>query len=217
MRPGDLAERLRLIVITDRDAARPRSVAEVVHEALAAGARAVQLRMKEAGAGEMLDAALGLRGMTRGADALLFVNDRVDVALAAGADGVHLGPADLPVAPVRARVGSDLLIGYSADDPDEARRAVEAGADYVGCGSVWRTGTKELGDEAIGLERLDEVARSVPVPVVGVGGVTPERAAEVARTRAAGIAVVGAVMGAGDPGNAVRRLIRPFRERGRSV
>jgi thiamine-phosphate diphosphorylase len=110
-------------------------------------------------------------------------------------------------------VPDGFLIGYSTDDPDEARRAVAAGADYLGCGTVYGTSTKADAGAAIGLERLDEVAGAVPVPVVAIGGITPARAPEVARTRAAGVAVVGAVMSAADPGDAVRRLLAPFAAR----
>jgi thiamine-phosphate diphosphorylase len=204
---------LRLIVITDRALAGPRGVLAVVEAALAAGAPAIQLRDKDADAAALLESARTLRALTRRHRALLFVNDRVDVALAAEADGVHLGPDDLPVAAVRASVPQTLLVGYSTDDPDAARRAVAAGADYIGCGTVYATGTKADAGEAIGLGRLDEVARAVSVPVVGIGGITPERAAELAGTRAAGVAVVGAVMGAKDPADAVRRLLAPFATR----
>ena len=96
-------------------------------------------------------------------------------------------------------------------------RAVAAGADYIGCGTVYRTGTKLDAGEAIGLERLARVAAAVAVPVIAIGGITPERAVEVAATRAAGVAVVSAVMGAPDPGAAVRRLLAPFRERDRQA
>lgn len=212
MTDARLRSLLRLIVVTDRKRAGARGgVVSVVERALDAGARAVQLRMKEAGAGEMLDAAGPLRRRTRAAGALFFVNDRLDVALAADADGVHLGPDDLPVRAVREAVGRKLLIGYSTDDPEEARRAVSDGADYIGCGTVYPTASKSDAGEAIGLEGLDAVARSVEVPVVGIGGVTPERAREVARTRAAGVAVISAVMSADEPGRAVRELLEPFR------
>jgi thiamine-phosphate pyrophosphorylase len=204
---------LRLIVLTDRALAAPREVREVVEAALEAGAPAIQLRDKAADAAALAQAARTLCALTRRHGALLFVNDRVDVALASGADGVHLGPDDLPVAAVRAKVPRDFLIGYSTDDPEAARRAVVDGASYIGCGTVYGTTTKADAGEVIGLARLDEVARSVPVPVVAVGGITPERAAEIARTRAAGIAVAGAVMRAPDPADAVRRLMAPFAAR----
>lgn len=206
-----LASLLRLILITDRElAARRGGVPAVVGRALDAGARAIQLRMKDAGAGEMLEAAAGLRRATRAAGALLFVNDRVDVALAAEADGVHLGPDDLPVGPVRRAVGGDLIIGYSTDRPEEARRAVGEGADYIGCGTVYATDSKSDAGEVIGPEGLHAVATAVDAPVVGIGGVTPERAGEVARTGASGAAVISAVMGADEPGRAVRELLDAF-------
>jgi thiamine-phosphate pyrophosphorylase len=212
-RTVSLREALRLVVITDARIARPRSVEDVVAAALDAGARAVQLRAKDASPHAQLTIAKRLLALTRPAGALLFVNDRFDVALAAGADGVHLGPADLPVEAVRRASPRDFLVGYSSDDPDEARSAAAAGADYLGCGAVWGTRTKEVGEEAIGLERLDEVARAVAIPVVAIGGITAARAKAVAGTRATGVAVVSAVMAAADPGVAVRALLRPFLER----
>ena len=207
---------LRLVVITDRALAAPRDVVAVVEAALSAGAPAIQLRDKDADASQLAEAARVLLPLTRHHGALLFINDRLDVALSTGADGVHLGPDDLPVAAVRKRVAPDFLVGYSTDDPDEARRAVDTGADYIGCGTVYATRTKPDAGAAIGLARLNEVAEAVPVPVVAIGGVTPERAPELARTHAAGVAVVGAVMAAPDPSDAVRRLLAPFtRERRR--
>lgn len=214
MRGEKLARLLRLIVITDRELAGERGVEAVVAEALRAGARAVQLRCKDAGAGMLLDEARRLREMTRDAGALLFVNDRFDVALAAGADGVHLGPDDLPVAAVRQAVPPEFLVGYSTDEPAEAREAVAAGADYIGCGTVFATESKADAGEVIGLGGLDAVAAAVEVPVVGIGGITPERARAVAdETRAAGTAVIRAVMGARDVESAVRELLAPFEAR----
>lgn len=206
-RPEELAARLRLVVITDRGLAHGRPVMEVVEAALRGGCRAVQLRDKNAPARELLVQARALLQVTRDHGALLFINDRADVALAAGADGVHLGPDDIPVAAVREWVGDRLLIGYSTDDPDRARRARADGADYIGCGAVFGTRTKDVGGEAIGPERLDALARSVEIPVVGIGGITVANVGEVAATAAAGAAVVGSVMGAPDPEAVVRALL----------
>ncbi len=206
-----LSRALRLIVITHRHLAAPRSVLEVVGEALEAGARAVQLRDKEAGAGELFRQAVELRELTRAHHALFFLNDRFDVALAVGADGVHLGPDDLPVAEVRKAAPEGFLIGHSTDVPEVAHRAEKEGADYIGCGTVFGTTTKKDAGEVIGVEGLARVAEAVEIPVVGIGGVTPEGAAAIAAGSVAnGVAVIGAVMGADDVREAVRALMAPF-------
>ena len=204
---GDLHRRLRLIVITDRALAAPRAVIDVVAAALQAGAPAVQLREKRLPPRDVLPVAHRLRTLTRAAGALLFVNDRLDLALAAGADGVHLGPDDLPVAPARAVAPPGFLIGHSTDDPTAARVAVATGADYIGCGTVFPTRTKPDAGPPIGVARLAAVVRSVDVPVVAIGGVTA-RNAPLARTAgAAGCAVVGAVMAAPDPARVAARIL----------
>ena len=204
----ELAARLRLIVITDRDLARPREVTDVVGEALRAGAPAVQLREKSLPPRDTLPLARRLRADTRAAGALFFMNDRLDLALAVGADGVHLGPDDLPVAAARRLAPPGFLIGYSADEPDAARAAIAGGADYIGCGAVFPTSTKSDAGRAVGLAGLARVVAAVDAPVVAIGGITAERAAGAFRAGAAGCAVVGAVMAAARPGVAVRRFLR---------
>lgn len=198
------------MVLTDRVAVGPRGLEGVVEEVLAAGCPALQLREKTLPTRDLLELALRLRAMTRQADALLVVNDRLDVALAAGADGVHLGPDDLPVERVRALTPPGFLVGYSTDDPDEAQTAVAAGADYLGCGTIWPTRGKADAGAPIGPAGLDRVAASVGVPVLAIGGIDLEGARILSGTRAAGIAVMGAVMGAPDPGLRVRELLSAF-------
>ena len=200
-------------MITDAELARPRSVLDVVAAALAAGAPAVQARAKGASARELHELAEALLPLARARGALLFVNDRLDVALAVGADGVHLGDEDLPVSAAREAASHPFLIGASADDPDVARRLVRDGADYIGCGAVWATSTKPDAGDVIGLDGLERVAVAVDVPVIGIGGVTASRSAEVAGTRAAGVAVVGAVMAAPEVGAAVEALLAPWKAR----
>jgi thiamine-phosphate pyrophosphorylase len=214
---------LRLIVITDARIAAPRAVHDVVRAALEAGAPAIQLRDKRATAAELYQHALQLVTLTRKHGALLFINDRLDIALAAGADGVHLGPHDLPVLAARQAARQavrqaaqrhgrpDLLLGYSTDDPHRARQAARDGADYIGCGAVFGTTSKtDVGDERIGTDGLAEVVRSVPVPVVGIGGINPDNVHRVRHAGAAGAAVIGAVMAASDVEAAVRALLAPF-------
>jgi thiamine-phosphate pyrophosphorylase len=205
---------LRLIVITDASLAAPRSVEDVVRQALEAGAPAIQLRDKNADAAGLFAQARRLLRLTRRHGALLFVNDRLDVAMAARADGVHLGPDDLPVGAARAIAPRGFLIGFSADDPAAARHAVDAGADYIGCGAVFGTSTKpEAAGESIGIDQLDRVTRAVPVPVVGIGGIGPGNIHEIAATHAAGAAVVGAVMAAEEPRVVVTTMLDALSER----
>jgi thiamine-phosphate pyrophosphorylase len=195
-------------------------VIDVVSAALYAGAPAIQLRDKSASARELAATARALLDLTSAADALLFVNDRLDVALAVGADGVHVGPDDLPVSDLRQAVRAGItrgavepgfLVGTSTDSPVEASELVRAGADYIGCGTVYETSSKPDAGSVIGLQGLAAVARAIDVPVVGIGGVTPERARSIAaETEAAGVAVIGAVMGAADVGAAVRELMAPW-------
>ena len=207
---GKLAERLRLIVITDAGLARPRTVVDVVEAALEAGAPAVQLRNRGDSARELLAVGRELRSLSSAHGALFFVNDRLDVALAVHADGIHVGPEDPPVAAVRAAVGTDFLIGRSADNTIVAQRAVDEGADYIGCGTVYPTATKPNAGEVIGVDGLREVATSVNVPVIAIGGITPERVASVASTGVAGVAVAGSVMSAPDVSEVVRSLLSPW-------
>jgi thiamine-phosphate pyrophosphorylase len=207
---------LGLIVITDTRLAAPRSILEVVEAALDGGATAIQLRDKEATARELYDQARALREVTARHGALLFVNDRLDVALAAGADGVHLGPGDLPIHAARLAAPRPFLIGASTDDPAQARQLEAEGADYIGCGAVFGTTTKDVGDERIGPAGLAAVARAVSIPVVGIGGIQPDNAHLLRDTGAAGIAVIGAVMAAPDPAAAVRRLRAAFGKAGQA-
>lgn len=158
------------------------------------GARAIQLRDKTASSQQLYDTALRLRALTRTAEALLFVNDRFDVALAADADGVHLGPDDLSVGIVRRAVPASFLIGYSTDRVDVAKRAAKEGVDYIGCGAVFPTTGKQDAGEAIGITGLEAVVRAVPIPVIGIGGITVQNVGDVMASGAAGVAVIGAVL-----------------------
>jgi len=182
-------------------------VLDVVAECLEAGCPAIQHRDKESSAADLYEQAAILRELTRASGALMFVNDRLDVALAVDADGVHLGPDDIPVEAVRRSVDSTFLIGYSTDDPEAGRRAAAAGADYLGVGAVYGTTSKVgLEKEAIGPARVGLVARASNLPCVGIGGITVGNAGAVAVV-GAGVAVLGAVMLAERPGDVVSRLL----------
>lgn len=209
MTPEELAERLALIVITDPDCGADRQVVNVVRAALQGGAPAIQLRVKNGTARGMADLGRVLRDDTREAGALLFVNDRLDVALAIGADGVHLGADDLPVEAARRIVPEGFLIGRSVDAAAEVEAALAEGPDYLGAGPVYPTGSKDDAGPVMGVSGLEQVVRAAGrVPVVGIGGIDIARAGEVAGAGAAGVAVIGAVMRAPDPRLAAEGLLR---------
>jgi len=199
---------LRLIVITDSRHAGSRGIVDTVRAALAGGAPAIQLRDKDATPRQLAELARTLLPMTRAARALLFVNDRLDIALTSDADGVHLGPDDIPLSAARALAPAPFLIGCSADDPARARALERQGASYIGCGAVFGTATKDVGGERIGIARLEEVVRAVTIPVIAIGGVNATNIGVVAPTGAAGAAVVSAVMAAPQPRAATAGLLR---------
>jgi len=194
------------MVLTQPTPACGRPLLEVVEECLEAGASAIQLRDKTASDAMLYDLAVKLGEQTRRYGALLIVNDRFDVALAAGADGVHLGPDDIPVEVVRMHADDSFLIGYSTDDPVAGMLAANAGADYLGVGAVYPTSSKaNVKGEAIGAERVGQVLDTAGLPGVGIGGITPDNAGAVFDT-GAGVAVMSAVINAENPGDVVRRL-----------
>ncbi len=196
----------RLYLITDR-ATSPRPPVEVVEECLGAGLRAVQLREKDLEVRELLALATPLREATRHHAARLLVNDRADVALAVGADGVQRTHASLPVAALREITPPGFLIGASAHSTDEAREAAAQGADFVVFGPVYDTPSKRGYGPPQGLAALEAAAAAATRPVLAVGGITPERVGEVRAAGAAGVAVIGAIYGAARPADATKAFL----------
>jgi thiamine-phosphate pyrophosphorylase len=202
-------EFLRLYLVTDRDLAGGRPLAEVVRRALRGGVTAVQLREKSLGASRFLEEVRELQRVLAGTGVPLVVNDRVDVALAAGVDGVHVGQDDLPTAEARRLVGPSMLLGVSVATADEARRALDHGADYVSVSPVFLTPTKPDAELAVGLEGVASVrAAAGDAPVLAIGGINAGNARAVVAAGADGVAVVSAVMSAPDPEAAAADLRR---------
>jgi len=197
----------RLYLVTDRRGTAGRPLRAVVEACLGAGLRAVQLREKDLAAGDLLRLAGELRGLTARHGARLLINDRVDVALAAGADGVHLPGSGLPPAAARALIGPDRLIGLSTHSPDEAEGAAAAGADFVVFGPVHDTPSKRAYGRPPGLAGLAAACRRSPVPVLAIGGVTAARVPELRDAGAAGVAVIRALLEADDPAAAAKELL----------
>lgn len=195
-------------LVTEAGLAGDRTTTDVVRDAVAGGVDVVQLREKTASARERYDLGRNLRALTREAGVDLIVNDRVDIARAVAADGVHLGDDDLPVSVAREQLGEDAVIGRSVSTVAGAEAAERAGADYLGVGAVYRTGTKDTDPEqtAIGLDRVRAVREAVDLPFVGIGGVSVGTAADVVAAGADGVAVVSGIMAAEDPTEATRGL-----------
>ena len=188
---------------------------EQARAAIAGGARVVQVRLKGRPAGDVLEAARRVVDLARGR-ALVLVNDRADLALLAGADGVHGGDEDLPPAEARRLVGPERLVGRTTRTLEEARAALAEGADHVGFGPMFGTRSKALALPPRGLAALREVCAALPAPVVAIGGITEENVADVAAAGAACAAVIDDLFGRGDPEVRARILSARFEEgRGR--
>jgi len=189
----------------------------IARAALRAGARVLQLRDKSTSPDELLSIALRLRTITREFGALLLINDSAELALACGADGVHLGPDDLSPAQARQLLGPDAVVGVSCGDADEARRAWQDGASYIGAGSVFATSTKSDAGPPIGLHGLRAIVDATPLPTAAIGGISPERAGDVARAGAAMLCAISSVAGAGDEAamECAARTLREAFESGR--
>ncbi len=192
------------------DVARVREPAQVCARVAEVGVRLVQLRMKGLRDADAYALAAQVATELRRRGALLVVNDRVDLALAVDADGVHVGAEDLPVSVARRLVGPDHIVGASAHDASEATRAVQAGADYLGCGSVFPTHAKD--DATVrGLDVVREVRAATIAPIFGIGGVDGSNAGRVIQAGADGVAVVRAIADAPDPAAAAKALLYTVR------
>ncbi|NLC11274.1 MAG: thiamine phosphate synthase [Firmicutes bacterium] len=199
---------LKLYVITDKKLARGRNMVELCRAAIAGGATAIQLRSKEESCREALALGRELRALTRQTGTLFIVNDRVDLALILEADGVHLGQKDIPLKEAQKLLPPGRIVGISAETVAQAKAAEAEGASYLGVGPVFSTGTKPDAGKAIGLEKLAEICRSVTIPVVAIGGINRQNAADVIKCGAAGISVISAVIGAPDVKEAASSLFR---------
>lgn len=196
-----------LYLITDRNQTGGRELCAVVDQALQGGVRAVQLREKDLSVREQYELASEMRVLTTRYGARLFINDRVDIALAVRADGVHLGEESLPVGTVRELLGPAKLIGVSCHSAESAIAAERGGADFITFGPVYYTPSKARYGEPLGLEMLKQVAGCIGIPTFGLGGIDHDRAAEVMACGASGVALISAIIAAPDPRSASQALI----------
>ena len=196
----------RLYAILDPDQTGDRPLASVLDAMLAGGVSVLQLRVKDRPADEFLRLALTARERTSRAGCLFIVNDRVDIALAAGADGVHLGQEDLPLEAARPLVGK-RLIGVSTHSLEQAEEAERGGADYIGFGPMFPTRTKETGYETRGLSMLASVRRRVSLPIVAIGGITAENVMQTWSNGADAAAMISYLTRGGDAAARVKEIL----------
>lgn len=200
-----------IYLVTDDGCLQGRALIDCVREALEGGVTLVQYRAKTASSAEMYAEALQLKALCDSFNVPLIINDRLDIAMAVGAAGVHLGQDDLPCAAARKLLGEDYIIGVSAHNPAEAKAALQSGADYLGCGAVFGTATK-ADVKKLGTEGLTAICREKGLPVVGIGGVTADNYREVRAAGADGAAIVSGILAQPDIRTTVRAIAKVSEE-----
>lgn len=201
-----MAEGFSLYLVTDRQRTAGRPLIDVIEAALQGGVDAVQLREKDLSGAALFALACRLRELTRRYGVRLLINDRIDVALAVGADGVHLPVDSFAPADARRLLGASALVGASIHSVEQARAAAAGGADFVVVGPVFDTPSKRAFGAPLGLEALVQVTQAVTVPVYAIGGLTVDRVQSVRQRGACGIAVIAAILEADDPRAAAAAL-----------
>jgi len=210
MSPRTAAD-LSLYLVADLEFAAGRDLAYLAGEAVLGGVTIVQLRAKALETSEFLDLATRMAAALKKRSVPLIINDRVDIAMACGADGVHLGQDDMPIDKARQLLGRSMIIGISVNTLKEAREAERLGADYIGLGPVYATATKDTELPVLGLESIRRIQEKIGIPIIAIGGINAGNAAEVMKAGAAGIAVVSAILGAPDARKAASELKKKVR------
>lgn len=200
-----------IYLVTDDGCLQGRALIDCVREALEGGVTLVQYRAKTASSAEMYNEALQLKALCDSYKVPLIINDRLDIAMAVGAAGVHLGQDDLPCAAARRILGEEYLIGVSAHNPAEARAALQSGADYLGCGAVFGTATK-ADVKKLGTDGLAAICKAKGLPVVGIGGVTADNYREVRAAGADGAAIVSGILAQPDIRATVKAIAKVSQE-----
>lgn len=200
-----------IYLVTDDGCLQGRALIDCVREALEGGVTLVQYRAKTASSAEMYAEALQLKALCDSFNVPLIINDRLDIAMAVGSAGVHLGQDDLPCAAARKILGEDYIIGVSAHNPAEAKAALQSGADYLGCGAVFGTATK-ADVQKLGTDGLAAICKAKGLPVVGIGGVTADNYREVRAAGADGAAIVSGILAQPDISATVRAIAKVSQE-----
>ncbi len=198
---------LTLYLVTDRGLAKSGSLEEVVEKAVQGGATLVQLREKEGDTGELYEKAKALKEILAPYHIPLIIDDRIDVALAVDADGVHVGQSDMPADAARKLIGPDKILGVSAHNLEEALKAEKDGADYLGVGAMYPTATKKDAN-VTSKEELEKIRNTVHIPLVAIGGINAQTIPDFAKGSTDGFAIVSAIMAAEDPKQTAGELKR---------
>lgn len=198
-------------LVTDRELARGRTTLEIARAAIRGGVSCIQLREKTCSTREFIDEALAIRSLLARHEIPLIINDRVDVALAVKADGIHLGQKDMTCSMARKIIPESMIVGISVESLDDAIAAQKDGADYLGVSPIYSTPTKTDTAQPLGLEGLRSIRSEVDLPLVGIGGLNADNAEAVIHNGADGVAVVSAIVAADDPEAATRDLIEIVR------
>lgn len=198
-----------LYLVTDRGLMSTQTLTEAVEQAILGGCTMVQLREKESSSLEFYEQAQEVKRITERYEVPLIINDRVDIALAVEAAGVHIGQSDLPVSDVRRLIGMEMLLGVSVSSSEEAGKAMEDGADYLGVGAMFPTGTKTDAN-AVSMEELQRIRRMTNLPIVVIGGINQENAGQFRPMGIDGLAVVSAIIGQPDIRKAAAQIKEAF-------
>ena len=203
-----------LYLVTDRGLARGRNTLEIVKAAVYGGTTIVQLREKDCSTQDFIEQAFAIKKFLNARGIPMIINDRVDVAQAIAADGVHLGQTDMPLEIAKNILGDSMIIGISAESLEDAIEAEKGGADYLGVSPIYATPTKTDTAPPLGLKGLQEIREAVKLPLVGIGGLNKDNAADVIRHGADGVAVVSAIVAADDPEAAAKELKQIIKKAG---
>lgn len=199
-----LKKALKLYLVTDSDILKGRDFYKVIEDSMKAGVTMVQLREKDADGKEFLQKAIKLRELTRKYDVSFIINDRVDIAMLCDADGVHVGQSDIDAVSVRKLMGEDKIIGVSARSVEEAKKAKEDGANYLGIGAMFSTSTK-LDAKDVSFNTLDNIINKVDLPFVLIGGINLDNVCELKKFNPDGYALVSGILGAEDIDTRVKK------------
>lgn len=201
-----------LYLVTNRELMSSKTIEKSVKEAIKGGCTIVQLREKDISSKEFYDIAKSLRKITKKQKIPFIINDRVDIALAVNADGVHVGQSDLSLKNVRKLIGKDKIIGVSCGNLEEAKKAYKDGADYLGVGAVFPTNTKKDAKD-VGIDGLKEIIKNIPLPIVAIGGINKRNIKKLRDINLAGVALISAIIAQKDIKNSAKKIKKIYKNK----